>query len=102
MGKGREALLALADGRVFRGRAFGAMGEAVGEAVFNPAVSGYQEGLTDPSYKGPLVCMTDPEIGNVGINAADAESRRVYGAGFNRKHYWGRPPERRRHVPAGT
>ncbi len=78
MSKGREAILALADGRIFRGRAFGAVGETVGEAVFNTAMTGYQEVLTDPSYKGQLVCMTYPEIGNVGINAEDAESRRLY------------------------
>ena len=64
----REAILALADGRIFRGRAFGAIGETVGEVVFNTAMTGYQEVLTDPSYKGQIVCMTYPEIGNVGIN----------------------------------
>ena len=52
MSKGTEAILALADGRIFRGRAFGAIGETVGEAVFNTAMTGYQEVLTDPSYKG--------------------------------------------------
>ena len=91
MSKGREAILALADGRIFRGRAFGAIGEAVGEAVFNTAMTGYQEVLTDPSYKGQLVCMTYPEIGNVGINAEDAESRRVYVEGFIVKEYLPRP-----------
>ena len=53
-----EAILALADGRTFRGRAFGAIGEAVAEVVFNTAMTGYQEVLTDPSYKGQMVCMT--------------------------------------------
>ena len=72
--KGREAILALADGRIFRGRAFGAVGETVGEAVFNTAMTGYQEVLTDPSYKGQLVCMTYPEIGNVGILVISGES----------------------------
>jgi len=91
MSKGREAILALADGRIFRGRAFGAVGEAVGEVVFNTAMTGYQEVLTDPSYKGQLVCMTYPEIGNVGINAEDAESRHVYVEGFIVKEYWERP-----------
>ncbi len=91
MSKGREAILALADGRIFRGRAFGAVGETVGEAVFNTAMTGYQEVLTDPSYKGQLVCMTYPEIGNVGINAEDAESRRLYLEGFIVKEYWERP-----------
>src|SRR5437870_4126970 len=73
-----KAILALADGRIFVGRGFGATGEAVGEVVFNTAMSGYQEVLTDPSYKGQLVCMTYPEIGNVGINEDDAESSRVH------------------------
>ena len=77
-----EAILALADGRIFRGRAFGAIGETVGEVVFNTAMTGYQEVLTDPSYKGQIVCMTYPEIGNVGINPEDEESARVYVEGF--------------------
>ena len=101
MSKGREAILALADGRIFRGRAFGAIGEAVGEAVFNTAMTGYQEVLTDPSYKGQLVCMTYPEIGNVGINAEDAESRRVYVEGFIVKEYWERPSNWRSEMPLG-
>ena len=101
MSKGREAILALADGRIFRGRAFGAVGEAVGEAVFNTAMTGYQEVLTDPSYKGQLVCMTYPEIGNVGINAEDAESRRVYVEGFIVKEYWERPSNWRSEMPLG-
>jgi len=69
-----EAVLVLADGRVFRGRAFGAKGERVGEVVFNTSMTGYQEILSDPSYRGQIVVMTSPEIGNVGTNAADAES----------------------------
>ena len=68
------ALLVLADGSVFRGRAFGAAGERVGEVVFNTAMTGYQEVATDPSYAGQLVCMTYPHIGNTGVNAADAEA----------------------------
>src|SRR5262249_44642175 len=87
----REAILALADGRVFRGRAFGADGEAIGEVVFNTAMTGYQEVLTDPSYKGQLVCMTYPQIGNVGTNREDIESRRVYVEGFIVKECWSRP-----------
>ena len=71
MSKRSNAILALADGRTFRGRAFGAIGETTGEVVFNTAMTGYQEVLTDPSYKGQLVCMTYPEIGNVGINRED-------------------------------
>ena len=78
----RAATLALADGKVYRGLAFGAVGEATGEVVFNTAMTGYQEVLTDPSYKGQLVCMTYPEIGNVGANREDIESRRVYVEGF--------------------
>ena len=77
-----EAVLALADGRVFRGRAFGATGERVGEVVFNTSMTGYQEILTDPSYRGQIVVMTSPEIGNVGTNAADAESGRPQVEGF--------------------
>jgi len=78
----RAAILALADGKIYRGLAFGAVGEATGEVVFNTAMTGYQEVLTDPSYKGQLVCMTYPEIGNVGANREDIESRRVYVEGF--------------------
>ena len=74
----RAAILALADGKIYRGLAFGAVGEATGEVVFNTAMTGYQEVLTDASYKGQLVCMTYPEIGNVGANREDVESRRVY------------------------
>jgi carbamoyl-phosphate synthase small subunit len=77
-----RALLALADGRVFEGETLGARGEAVGEVVFNTAMSGYQEILTDPSYKGQLVCMTAPHIGNTGVNEEDAESRRPWVEGF--------------------
>jgi carbamoyl-phosphate synthase small subunit len=68
------AHLVLADGTVFRGRAFGARGTTVGEAVFTTTMSGYQEVLTDPSYCGQIVVMTTPEIGNVGVNASDTES----------------------------
>jgi len=86
-----EAMLALADGKVFRGRAFGAVGEATGEVVFNTAMTGYQEVLTDPSYKGQLVCMTYPQIGNVGTNREDVESRRIYVEGFIVKECCERP-----------
>ena len=71
----KRAILALEDGRVFRGRAFGSLRDAVGEAVFNTSMAGYQEILTDPSYKGQIVTMTYPLIGNYGVNEADAESR---------------------------
>ena len=77
-----QALLALADGTVFRGRAIGAYGHAVGEVVFNTSMTGYQEILTDPSYAGQIVTLTYPHIGNVGVNADDVESRRVFAAGL--------------------
>ncbi|HMZ81138.1 MAG TPA: glutamine-hydrolyzing carbamoyl-phosphate synthase small subunit [Acidobacteriota bacterium] len=73
-----EAVLALEDGRVFRGRSFGAVGETAGEVVFNTSMTGYQELLTDPSYAGQLVVMTYPHIGNYGINREDMESRRPF------------------------
>ncbi|MGZ6228866.1 MAG: glutamine-hydrolyzing carbamoyl-phosphate synthase small subunit [Candidatus Binataceae bacterium] len=97
----REAILALADGRIFRGRAFGAIGETVGEVVFNTAMTGYQEVLTDPSYKGQIVCMTYPEIGNVGINADDAESAGVHVEGFVVKDYRTRPSNWRSEMALG-
>jgi carbamoyl-phosphate synthase small subunit len=77
-----RAALALADGTVFYGRPFGARGKTTGEVVFCTAMSGYQEILTDPSYHRQLVVMTAPEIGNVGVNRADAESRKAFAAGF--------------------
>jgi carbamoyl-phosphate synthase small subunit len=83
----REAVLALADGTVFRGRAFGAIGETAGELVFNTSMTGYQEILTDPSYEGQLVAMTYPEIGNVGVNREDVESRRPFVRGFVVREY---------------
>jgi carbamoyl-phosphate synthase small subunit len=79
---GPPALLALEDGTVFRGRGFGAIGEAFGEAVFNTAMSGYQEVLTDPSYAGQVVAMTSPHQGNYGTNREDPESTRLRVAGF--------------------
>ncbi|HYD47990.1 MAG TPA: glutamine-hydrolyzing carbamoyl-phosphate synthase small subunit [Terriglobales bacterium] len=86
-----KALLALADGTVFEGTSFGAEGEAGGEIVFNTAMTGYQEILTDPSYCGQLVAMTYPEIGNVGINEEDVESWRPFVQGFIVKEYWEQP-----------
>lgn len=85
------ALLALSDGRVFRGRAFGAEGEVAGEVVFNTSMYGYQEILTDPSYEGQLVTMTYPEIGNVGVNAQDVEAGRPFVGGFIVREYWPEP-----------
>jgi carbamoyl-phosphate synthase small subunit len=82
-----KALLALADGRTYEGIAFGAEGEAIGEVVFNTSMTGYQEILTDPSYEGQLVAMTYPEIGNVGVNLEDVESRRPFMKGFVVKNY---------------
>jgi carbamoyl-phosphate synthase small subunit len=97
----REAILALADGRVFRGRAFGAIGERAGEVVFNTAMTGYQEVLTDPSYKGQIVCMTYPEIGNVGINREDEESARVFVEGFVVREYRPTPSNWRAEMALG-
>jgi carbamoyl-phosphate synthase small subunit len=77
-----EAILALEDGRVWRGRAFGARAEVTGEVVFNTAMTGYQEILTDPSYCGQIVTMTYPLIGNYGVTQEDVESRRVFAEGF--------------------
>src|SRR5437870_12478425 len=78
----QSAILALEDGRVFRGHSWGAEGEACGEMVFNTSMTGYQEVLTDPSYAGQIVCMTYPLIGNYGVNAEDAESARPWVEGF--------------------
>jgi carbamoyl-phosphate synthase small subunit len=76
------ALLALADGTIFRGKAIGASGQSVGEVVFNTALSGYQEILTDPSYARQIVTLTYPHIGNYGVNHEDAESHRIHAAGL--------------------
>jgi carbamoyl-phosphate synthase small subunit len=77
-----DAALALADGRVFRGNAFGARVDAAGEVVFTTTMVGYQEVATDPSFRGQIVCMTFPLIGNYGINAEDDESRQPWIAGL--------------------
>jgi carbamoyl-phosphate synthase small subunit len=79
---GQPAKLALEDGTVYTGRAFGAIGTTFGEVVFNTSMTGYQEVLTDPSYKGQIVTMTYPLIGNYGINADDRESPRPHVEGF--------------------
>lgn len=78
----KPAVLALADGTVFHGRSVGADGKTVGEVVFNTAMTGYQEILTDPSYSQQIVTLTYPHIGNTGTNAADAESDAVHAAGL--------------------
>jgi carbamoyl-phosphate synthase small subunit len=82
-----KALLVLEDGTVFEGLSFGAEGESCGEVVFNTSMAGYQEILTDPSYKGQIVTMTYPLIGNYGINAEDSESVRPFVEGFVVREY---------------
>ncbi len=86
-----KAILALADGRVFEGASFGADGEVIGEVVFNTSMTGDQEILTDPSYEGQLVAMTYPEIGNVGVNPEDIESRKPFVNGFIVRNYTAQP-----------
>ena len=78
----KQALLALADGTLFEGRALGYEGETAGEVVFNTAMTGYQEVLTDPSYKGQIITMTCPHIGNYGVTPEDIESRKIWAEGF--------------------
>lgn len=77
-----DAILVLEDGRVFRGESYGAVGETIGEIVFSTGMTGYQETLTDPSYKGQIVAMTAPHIGNTGVNDEDFESRRIWVDGY--------------------
>ncbi|MGW5028987.1 glutamine-hydrolyzing carbamoyl-phosphate synthase small subunit, partial [Streptomyces albidoflavus] len=76
------AVLVLEDGRTFRGRAYGAVGETFGEAVFSTGMTGYQETLTDPSYHRQVVVMTAPHVGNTGVNDEDPESRRIWVSGY--------------------
>jgi carbamoyl-phosphate synthase small subunit len=78
----RPAILVLEDGRTFTGDSYGAVGETFGEAVFNTGMTGYQETLTDPSYHRQVVVMTAPQIGNTGVNDEDAESGRIWVAGY--------------------
>jgi carbamoyl-phosphate synthase small subunit len=80
--RGAPALLVLEDGTTFRGRSIGALGTVFGEAVFNTGMAGYQEVLTDPSYRRQVVAMTAPHVGNYGLNDADMESDRIQVAGF--------------------
>lgn len=82
-----RAILALEDGKIYKGESFGAGGECCGEVVFNTAMAGYQEIITDPSYKGQIVTMTYPLIGNYGVNEDDAESRGPFVEGFVVKEY---------------
>src|SRR4051812_42623432 len=76
------AILVLEDGRTFRGEAYGAVGETLGEAVFSTGMTGYQETLTDPSYHRQVVIQTAPHIGNTGMNDVDPESRRIWVSGY--------------------
>ena len=78
----KKAILALADGSIFRGTAIGADGSTSGEVVFNTAMTGYQEILTDPSYTRQIVTLTYPHIGNTGANSEDIESDRIWAAGL--------------------
>lgn len=82
-----KAILALEDGKIYRGESFGADCQSCGEVVFNTSMTGYQEILTDPSYKGQIVAMTYPLIGNYGVNDEDIESRKVFVEGFIVKEY---------------
>ena len=82
MSVGATALLVLEDGRTFTGDAYGAPGDAFGEAVFATGMTGYQETLTDPSYHRQVVVQTAPHIGNTGVNDEDPESRRIWVAGY--------------------
>ena len=84
---GMDAILALEDGRTFKGRSFGSRGESYGEVVFNTSMTGYQEIITDPSYKGQMVAMTYPLIGNYGVNDEDVESCRPFLEGLIVKEY---------------
>jgi carbamoyl-phosphate synthase small subunit len=86
-----KALLALEDGRYFECRSFTGQGEAAGEVVFNTSMTGYQEVLTDPSYRGQMVTMTYPLVGNYGVNLEDIESNRIQLAAFLIKEYQPRP-----------
>ncbi|MDD4092367.1 MAG: carbamoyl-phosphate synthase domain-containing protein, partial [Smithellaceae bacterium] len=82
LNKHPQALLILEDGSSFEGFAFAGAGEALGEVVFNTAMTGYQEVITDPSYKGQIVAMTYPLVGNTGINDEDMESAGLHLEGF--------------------
>lgn len=82
-----NARLILSDGTFFAGHSLGATGTSIGEVVFNTAMTGYQEILTDPSYHFQLVVMTNPQIGNYGVNLKDFESRRIYATGFIVREY---------------
>ncbi len=93
----KKAILALADGTLYDGSSIGADGETIGEVVFNTSMTGYQEILTDPSYKGQIVTMTYPHIGNYGINEEDVESSRPHVSGFIVKELSRHPSNWRSH-----
>ena len=96
-----KATLVLADGESFVGTAMGAAGERIGEVVFNTAITGYQEVLTDPSYRGQIVTMTYPHIGNTGVNFEDNESVTPFLAGFIVKEYCANPSNWRKNEDLG-
>ena len=81
--KTKKALLALEDGSVFEGYAFGASGSSVGEVIFNTSITGYQEIITDPSYSQQIVTFTHPQIGNVGVNPDDVEANTIHASALN-------------------
>ncbi|HTC22119.1 MAG TPA: carbamoyl-phosphate synthase domain-containing protein, partial [bacterium] len=89
--KVKKAILALEDGVWFEGYSFGAQGKSFGEVCFNTSMTGYQEILTDPSYRGQIVTMTYPLIGNYGVNHVDVESRKPFLSGFVVKEYCKHP-----------
>ena len=95
-----KAILALEDGTIYKGESFGASGERFGEVVFNTSMTGYQEILTDPSYKGQMVTMTYPLIGNYGVNEEDVESCKPFAEGFmtSAGYYLGRPVDVQQYV----
>ncbi len=95
----KRAILVLEDGHSFVGQSFGAEGEAVGEVVFNTSMTGYQEIVTDPSYKGQMVAMTCPLIGNCGVNAEDGESAQPWLSGFIVREYSRTPSNWRAEEP---
>ena len=94
------AVLVLEDGRSFRGDAYGAVGETFGEAVFATGMTGYQETITDPSYHRQVVVQTAPHIGNTGVNGEDAESAKIWVAGYVVRDPSPRPSSWRGRSPA--
>jgi len=86
-----KALLVLENKEVWEGKPLGKKGTTIGEVIFNTSMTGYQEILTDPSYKGQIIAMTYPEIGNYGINEEDIESSKIWAEGFIVKENWKNP-----------